>query len=76
MTEQEKNELLKNLSQLNDEIRLLSAEVGDYEKSYFILRNTFVELLEEYLSRRDYVGYADSEEIRYRFMNNAGLLDI
>lgn len=76
MTDQEKDQLMKVLSQKSDEIKLLSAEVGEYEKSYYILRSTFVALLEDYVNRRDLVGFNDAEEIRYKYMDSAGLLDI
>jgi hypothetical protein len=67
---------MKVLSAKSDEIKLLSAEVSDYEKSYYILRSTFVQLLEDYVNRRDLVGFNDAEEIRYKYMDSAGLLDI
>lgn len=76
MTNEEKDQLLKVLSEKCDEIRVNEAEIRDSLQKYETLKKAFIQLLEEHkelLERRD-VG--NPNEVEYKYMELSGLLEI
>jgi hypothetical protein len=76
MTDQEKDQLMKVLSQKSDEIRFLLADSNDDRKQYEKLKFAFIQMLAEYTSLAERRNFADPNEIEYRYMDLSGLLDI
>jgi hypothetical protein len=76
MTNEEKDHLMKVLSQKSDEIRVLLANSNDDRKEYEKLKFAFIQMLAEYTSLAERRNFADPNEIEYRYMELSGLLDI
>lgn len=76
MTEQEKNQLLKVLSEKTDEIRVNEAEIRESLQKYETLKKAFVQLLEEHTELLEKRGIGNPNEIEYKYMELSGLLDI
>lgn len=76
MTNEEKNQLLKVLSEKNDEIKVLLADRNDAKKEYDKLKFAFIQILAEYMSVAERRNIADPNEIEYRYMELSGLLEI
>lgn len=76
MTDQEKDQLMKVLSEKSDEIRVLLADNNDARKEYEKLKFAFIQMLSEYTSLAERRNLADPNEIEYRYMELSGLLDI
>ena len=51
-------------------------EILEIESRFYTLKNAFNALLDEHCQKREVQGYDDIEEVRYRFMDMSGLLDL
>lgn len=76
MTDQEKDQLMKVLSQKSDELRINEAELRETLQQYQTLKIAFTQLLAEYTSIAERRNIGDPNEIEYRYMELSGLLDI
>lgn len=75
MTQQEQsvfNELRREVENHD----LTKKEVIEYEGRFKNLRFAFNSLLDEHCQKMESQGYDDIEEVRYRFMELSGLMDL
>jgi hypothetical protein len=75
MTQQETS-LFNELRREVESHELTKKEVKDCEARFKKLHYAFNQLLDEHCQKRESQGYDDIEEVRYRFMELSGLLDL
>jgi hypothetical protein len=75
MTQQEQS-LFNELKREVENHELTKKELLESEANYKKLHYAFNQLLDEYCQKREVQGYDDVEEVRYRFMELSGLLDL
>lgn len=73
---QSENQLFNELKRSIEEHKLTQRELYELYERHKQLRNAFNDLLEDYLSKREAHGFNDIDEVRYRFMELSGLLDL
>lgn len=66
------NELKREVESHN----LTKKELTEAELNFKKLHYAFNQLLDEHCQKREVQGYDDIEEVRYRFMELSGLLDL
>jgi hypothetical protein len=75
MTQQEQS-LFNELKREVENHDLTKKELRDIETDFKKLHYAFNFLLDEHCQKREAQGYDDIEEVRYRFMELSGLLDL
>jgi hypothetical protein len=75
MTQQETS-LFNELKREVENHELTKKELLESEANYKKLHYAFNQLLDEHCQKRESQGYDDIEEVRYRFMELSGLLDL
>jgi hypothetical protein len=75
MTQQETS-LFNELKREVESHDLTKKELLESEGNYKKLHYAFNQLLDEYCQKREAQGYDDVAEVRYRFMELSGLLDL
>jgi hypothetical protein len=75
MTQQETS-LFNELRREVENHDLTKKEVIESEGRFKSLRFAFNSLLDEHCQKREAQGYDDIEEVRYRFMELSGLMDL
>lgn len=75
MTQQETS-LFNELKREVENHDLTKKELFESEGNYKKLHYAFNQLLDEFCQKREAQGYDDIEEVRYRFMELSGLLDL
>ncbi len=75
MTQQETS-LFNELKREVQNHELTKKELLESEVNYKKLHYAFNQLLDEHCQKRESQGYDDIEEVRYRFMDLSGLLDL
>jgi hypothetical protein len=75
MTQQETS-LFNELRREVENHELTKKEIRETESSFQTLKYAFNLLLDEYCQKREVQGHDDIEEVRYRFMELSGLLDL
>ena len=75
MTQQETS-LFNELKREVENHDLTKKELLESEGNYKKLHYAFNQLLDEYCQKRETQGYDDVAEVRYRFMELSGLLDL
>jgi hypothetical protein len=75
MTQQETS-LFNELRREVENHELTKKEIRETESRFQTLKYAFNQLLDEYCQKREVQGYDDVEEVRYRFMELSGLLDL
>lgn len=73
---QGENRLFAELKREKEEHDLTKKELIEVEIRYKKLHYAFNELLEDYCNKREAHGFNDGDEVRYRFMDLSGLLDL
>lgn len=75
MNTMDKEYLINALAREVDSHNLTKAELADTEKEYKLLLAAFNELLDEFIAKREVLGFSDLGDIRYYYTDKAGLLD-
>lgn len=75
MNESDKQRLIHELANAVEQIKNLEAQLKQLDKRYKSVSENFVDLLDEYTENRTFRGYTDSANIRYEWLERAGLLD-
>jgi hypothetical protein len=75
MTQQETS-LFNELRREVESHELTKKEIRETEERFRTLWNAFNSLLDEHCQKREAQGYDDIEEVRYRFMELSGLMDL
>lgn len=73
---QGENQLFSELKREQQEHDLTKKELKELELDFKKLRNAFNELLDDYCAKRETYGFNDVDDVRYRFMELSGLLDL
>lgn len=69
-------ELFNSLKREIENHELTKKELKDLELDYKKLHYAFNELLDDYCAKREAHGFNDVDDVRYRFMELSGLLDL
>jgi hypothetical protein len=75
MTQQETS-LFNELRREVESHELTKKEIRETEARFRTLWSAFNSLLDEHCQKREAQGYDDIEEVRYRFMELSGLMDL
>jgi hypothetical protein len=75
MTQQETS-LFNELRREVESHELTKKEIRETEERFRTLWSAFNSLLDEHCQKREAQGYDDIEEVRYRFMELSGLMDL